>query len=82
MSTEEIKNNSASKTAEVSATEKKAQNKAYDILRGYNVTEDELDALKTLFRLYNIQYVNDIILSSLELIYTALEIAIAIKKES
>ena len=63
-------------------TEKKAQNKAYDILRGYNVTEDELDALKTLFRLYNIQYINDIILSSLELIYTALEIAIAIKKES
>jgi Zn-dependent membrane protease YugP len=63
-------------------TEKKAQNKAYDILRGYNVTEDELDALKTLFRLYNIQYVNDIILSSLELIYTALEIAIAVKKES
>ena len=63
-------------------TEKKAQNKAYDILRDYNVTEDELDALKTLFRLYNIQYINDIILSSLELIYTALEIAIAIKKES
>ena len=63
-------------------TEKKAQNKAYDILRDYNVKEEELTALKELFRLYNIQYINDIILSSLELIYTALEIAIAIKKES
>ena len=63
-------------------TEKKAQNKAYEILRSYNAKEEELTALKELFRLYNIQYINDIILSSLELIYTALEIAIAIKKES
>jgi Zn-dependent membrane protease YugP len=61
-------------------TEKKAQNKAYDILaRDYHITDDELSALKELFRLYNIQYVNDIILSSLELLYTILEIAIAVK---
>lgn len=61
-------------------TEKKAQDRAYDILeRDYHVTGDELSALKELFRLYNIQYVNDIILSSLELLYTALEIAIAVK---
>ena len=61
-------------------TEKKAQHRAYDILeRDYHVTSDELSALKELFRLYNIQYVNDIILSSLELLYTALEIAIAVK---
>ena len=61
-------------------TEKKAQNKAYDILeRDYHVTSDELSALKELFHLYNVQYVNDIILSSLELLYTALEIAIAVK---
>ena len=64
-------------------TEKKAQNKAYEILeRDYNVTGEELSALKELFRLYNIQYVNDIIISSLELIYTILEIAIAVKKNS
>ena len=64
-------------------TEKKAQNRAYDILgRDYHVTEAELSALKELFRLYNIQYVNDIILSSLELLYTALEIAIAVKGNS
>ena len=62
-------------------TEKKAQNKAYEILKNeYHVTTDELSSLKELFKLYNIQYVNDIILSSLELIYTVLEIAIAVKK--
>ena len=64
-------------------TEKKAQARAYDILRSdYGITEGELDALKELFHLYNIQYVNDIILSSLELLYTALEIAIAVKGDS
>ena len=61
-------------------TEKKAQNKAYEILeRDYHIKDDELSALKELFHLYNVQYVNDIILSSLELLYTILEIAIAIK---
>ena len=62
-------------------TEKKAQNRAYEILQNrYNVTEEELSALKELFRLYNIQYINDIILSSLELIYRVLQIVYAIKK--
>ena len=61
-------------------TEKKAQARAYEILeRDYGIKDDELVALKELFHLYNIQYVNDIILSSLELIYTVLEVAIAIK---
>lgn len=64
-------------------TEKKAQEKAYEILGNeYHVTEQELSDLKELFHLYNIQYVNDIILSSLELLYTAIEIAIAIKGNS
>ena len=63
-------------------TEKKAQNRAYDILQNeYHITDEELSALKELFHLYNVQYVNDIILSSLELIYTALEIAIAINSK-
>ena len=58
-------------------TEKKAQDRAYDILeKDYHITEDELLALKELFKLYNIQYINEIILSSLELLYTILEIAI------
>ena len=64
-------------------TERKAQARAYEILgRDYGITEDELSALKELFHLYNVQYVNDIILSSLELIYTALQIAIALKGDS
>ncbi len=62
-------------------TEKKAQDRAYEILRKqYSITEEELSALKELFRLYNIQYINDIILSSLELIYRVLQIIYAIKK--
>ena len=61
-------------------TEKKAQERAYDILaRNYHVTEEELSALKELFHLYNVQYINDIIISSLELLYPAIEIAIAVK---
>jgi Zn-dependent membrane protease YugP len=61
-------------------TEKKAQDLAYEILeRDYRITDDELSSLKKLFHLYNIQYINDIILSSLELLYTLLEIAIAVK---
>ena len=61
-------------------TEKKAQEKAYEILGNrYHVPEEELSALKELFLLYNIQYVNDIILSSLELLYTILQIMAAVK---
>lgn len=56
-------------------TEKKAQEKAYEILRDNNLaTEEELVELKELFHLYNIQYINDIILASLELLYTILQI--------
>ena len=64
-------------------TERKAQARAYEILaQDYGITDDELSALKELFHLYNIQYVNDIILSSLELLYNVLQIAIAIKGNS
>ena len=64
-------------------TEKKAQNRAYEILeQDYHITDDELSDLKELFHLYNVQYINDIILSSLELLYTVLEIAIAVKGHS
>ena len=64
-------------------TEKKAQAKAYEILESQNLaTAEELDALKELFHLYNVQYINDIILASLELIYTALKIALLLKGHS
>ena len=59
-------------------TEKKAQQRAYTALRTGNLaTEEELADLKELFHLYNVQYINDIILACLELIYTLLEIALA-----
>ena len=64
-------------------TEKKAQAKAYSILAEQNlVTEEELASLKELFHLYNVQYINDIILSTLELIYTAIQILQAVKGDS
>ena len=63
-------------------TEKKAQERAYTILQQTSVvTEEELDALKKLFHLYNVQYVNDIILSCLELLYTVLQIAAELQKD-
>jgi Zn-dependent membrane protease YugP len=64
-------------------TEKKAQEKAYSILEERNLaTAEELSSLKELFHLYNVQYINDIILSSLELLYTILQIASAIQGDS
>ena len=63
-------------------TEKKAQERAYVYLQEKRMaTEEELDDLKELFRFYNIQYINDIILACLELLYTILQIAIEINKE-
>lgn len=60
-------------------TEKKAQQRAYEVLKSSQMANDEeLEDLKTLFRLYNIQYINDIIMACLELIYTILQIALAI----
>ena len=64
-------------------TEKKAQVRAYSILKDdYGIRDDELTDLKELFHLYNVQYVNDIILASLELIYTALQIFAALQGSS
>ena len=37
-------------------------------------TEEEIGDIRRLFRLYNIQYINDLILSALELLYYVLEI--------
>ena len=62
-------------------TEKKAQERAYTYLQTKRMaTEEELEDLKELFRLYNIQYINDILLSCLELLRTVLQIAIEINK--
>lgn len=62
-------------------TERKAQERAYVYLKDKQMaTAEELADLKELFHLYNVQYINDIILACLELLYTVLKIAIEINK--
>ena len=64
-------------------TEKKAQDKAYELLKENNMaTDDELAMLKRLFKLYNIQYINDMIISLLELIYRVLQIIAIVQQNS
>ena len=54
-------------------TEVKAQRKALEILEKDNLaTSEEREMMKDLFKLYNIQYVNDLILEFLELILRVL----------
>ena len=56
-------------------TEIKAQARALQILKEENLaTANELDMMKSLFKLYNIQYVNDMIMAFLEMIYRVLMI--------
>ena len=62
-------------------TEKKAQARAYTVLQtNHMATAEELADLKELFHLYNVQYINDIILACLELLRIMLEIALALSK--
>lgn len=64
-------------------TEKKAQNMAREILAEENLaTEDELEQIKSLYTLYNIQYINDIILAMLEILYYVLKILAIFAKSS
>ena len=61
-------------------TEKKAQVRANEILMAQGlITPEESQDLQKLFHLYNVQYVNDIILSVLELIYNVLKIVMILK---
>lgn len=56
-------------------TEKKAQEKAVEILLAEHMaTPDEVEDMKKLFKLYNIEYVNNLILSMLEMLYYVLRI--------
>ena len=64
-------------------TEIKAQNKAYEVLKENKMaTDEELVMLKELFKLYNIQYVNDMVVALLELIYRVLQIVAAAQQSS
>lgn len=56
-------------------TEVKAQKKAFEMLKKENMaTDEELEQINELFKLYNIEYVNDIIIAFLEMIMRVLSI--------
>ncbi len=64
-------------------TEVKAQNKAYEMLKANNMaTEQELEDMKYLFKLYNIEYVNDIVIAFLEVVYRVLMIVANVRGSS
>ena len=64
-------------------TEAKAQRKALEILEKDNLaTSEEREMMKDLFKLYNIQYVNDLILEFLELILRVLMLVAKIQNSS
>lgn len=56
-------------------TEKKAQMKAIEMMKKDNLaTEEEIEMCSKLFKLYNIEYINDMIIALLELIYRVLQL--------
>ena len=64
-------------------TEKKAQKRAYEIMKEEGLaTEEELESCKKLFRLYNIEYINDMVIALLELIYRVLQIIAYVQDSS
>ena len=64
-------------------TEKKAQKRAYEIMKEEGLaTEEELESCKKLFRLYNIEYINDMVIALLELIYRVLLIIAYVQNSS
>lgn len=64
-------------------TEKKAQARACEILRQDDMaTDEEINMMKELFKLYNIQYINDIIMELLQMILKVLEIVAKMQHNS
>ena len=64
-------------------TKKKAQKRAYEIMKEEGLaTEEELESCKKLFRLYNIEYINDMVIALLELIYRVLQIIAYVQNSS
>lgn len=64
-------------------TEKKAQKRAYEIMKAEGLaTEEELEMCRKLFRLYNIEYINDMVIALLELIYRVLQIIAYVQNSS
>ncbi len=64
-------------------TEVKAQARACQILKEENMaTDEEIEMMKELFKLYNIQYINDIILELLQMILKVLEFVAKMQQSS
>lgn len=64
-------------------TEKKAQQRAYEIMKEEGLaTEEELESCKKLFRLYNIEYVNNMVIALLELVYRVLQVIAYVQNSS
>ena len=64
-------------------TEKKAQEKALQILHTEGLaTEEEIEMSRKLFKLYNIEYVNDMVIALLELVYRVLQIIAYVQNHS
>ncbi len=60
-------------------TEKKAQERCCELLiEGKLANEEEIADIKGLFKLYNVQYINNIIISSLKVLYYVLRLVAAI----
>lgn len=64
-------------------TEKKAQERACRILKEDNMaTDDEIAMMRELFKLYNIQYINDIVMEFLQLLLKVLQIVAQVQNSS
>ena len=70
-------------TAVILKAETKAQARSIDILRDEKLaTEDEIESIKGLYKLYNLEYVNNMILAFLELLLRVLQIVAAAQGSS
>ena len=64
-------------------TEKKAQDRACEVLLQEGMaTDEEVELMRKLFKLYNIQYVNDVILQFLQIILKILQIVAKVQQNS
>lgn len=64
-------------------TEKKAQDRACEVLRREGMaTDEEIELMRSLFKLYNIQYINDVILQFLQIILKILQIVAKVQQNS
>ena len=69
-------------SVKVLKTEIKAQERAIKIMEESNLaSEEEIVMMKDLYRLYNIEYINDMVIALLELIYYIIKIIISVKSD-